>query len=29
MAIRKAEMTDMRPSGGGKTRITFSPRRAA
>ncbi len=24
MAIRKAEMTDMRPSGGGKTRITFS-----
>ena len=23
MAIRKAEMTDMRPSGGGKTRITF------
>ncbi|MBX9896888.1 MAG: translational GTPase TypA [Qipengyuania sp.] len=24
MATRKAEMTDMRPSGGGKTRITFS-----
>src|SRR4051812_43875488 len=24
MAIRKGEMTDMRPSGGGKTRITFS-----
>ena len=24
MAIRKAEMTDMRPSGGGKTRIIFS-----
>jgi GTP-binding protein len=24
MAMRKAEMTDMRPSGGGKTRITFS-----
>jgi GTP-binding protein len=24
MAVRKAEMTDMRPSGGGKTRITFS-----
>ena len=24
MAGRKAEMTDMRPSGGGKTRITFS-----
>jgi GTP-binding protein len=24
MAIRKAEMTDMRPSGGNKTRITFS-----
>ncbi len=24
MAQRKAEMTDMRPSGGGKTRITFS-----
>jgi GTP-binding protein len=24
MAIRKAEMTDMRPSGGGKTRVTFS-----
>jgi GTP-binding protein len=24
MAIRKAEMSDMRPSGGGKTRITFS-----
>ncbi len=23
MAQRKAEMTDMRPSGGGKTRITF------
>ena len=23
MALRKAEMTDMRPSGGGKTRITF------
>jgi GTP-binding protein len=24
LALRKAEMTDMRPSGGGKTRITFS-----
>ena len=24
MAIRKGEMTDMRPSGGNKTRITFS-----
>ncbi|QDM39694.1 MULTISPECIES: translational GTPase TypA [Bacteria] len=24
MAIRKGEMIDMRPSGGGKTRITFS-----
>ena len=24
MASRKAELTDMRPSGGGKTRITFS-----
>ena len=24
MAIRKAEMIDMRPSGGGKTRLTFS-----
>jgi GTP-binding protein len=24
MAIRKSEMTDMRPSGGGKTRVTFS-----
>ncbi len=24
MALRKAEMTDMRPSGGGKTRISFS-----
>ncbi|HEX7820265.1 MAG TPA: translational GTPase TypA [Sphingobium sp.] len=24
MNVRKAEMTDMRPSGGGKTRITFS-----
>jgi len=24
MNLRKAEMTDMRPSGGGKTRITFS-----
>ncbi|WP_353217427.1 translational GTPase TypA [Sandarakinorhabdus sp.] len=24
MAGRKAEMTDMRPSGGGKTRLTFS-----
>src|SRR5262249_1471079 len=23
MAIRKAEMTDMRPSGGGKTRLSF------
>ncbi len=23
LAIRKAEMTDMRPSGGGKTRLTF------
>ncbi|RZV50497.1 MAG: translational GTPase TypA, partial [Sphingomonadaceae bacterium] len=23
-ALRKAEMTDMRPSGGGKTRLTFS-----
>jgi GTP-binding protein len=30
MANRKAEMTDMRPSGGGKTRLTFSsPTRAA
>ena len=29
MALRKAEMTDMRPSGGGKTRLTFSRRRAA
>jgi len=25
MAQRKGEMTDMRPSGGGKTRLTFSP----
>jgi len=24
MATRKAEMTDMRPSGGGKTRLTFT-----
>ncbi len=24
MNIRKAELTDMRPSGGGKTRVTFS-----
>jgi GTP-binding protein len=24
MAMRRAEMTDMRPSGGGKTRLTFS-----
>ena len=24
MALRKAELTDMRPSGGGKTRITFT-----
>ncbi|HEX5237191.1 MAG TPA: translational GTPase TypA, partial [Sphingomicrobium sp.] len=24
MAMRKGEMTDMRPSGGGKTRLTFS-----
>jgi GTP-binding protein len=24
MALRKAEMTDMRPSGGGKTRLTFT-----
>src|SRR3546814_4902152 len=24
MQIRKADLTDMRPSGGGKTRITFS-----
>ncbi len=24
MALRKAEMIDMRPSGGGKTRLTFS-----
>jgi GTP-binding protein len=24
MALRKAEMSDMRPSGGGKTRLTFS-----
>jgi GTP-binding protein len=24
MALRKADLTDMRPSGGGKTRITFS-----
>ncbi|HEU4498773.1 MAG TPA: translational GTPase TypA [Sphingomicrobium sp.] len=24
MALRKAEMTDMRPSGGGKTRLMFS-----
>ena len=24
MAMRKAEMTDMRPSGGGKTRLIFS-----
>ncbi|HTC18127.1 MAG TPA: translational GTPase TypA, partial [Stellaceae bacterium] len=23
MGLRKAEMTDMRPSGGGKTRVTF------
>ena len=24
MSIRRAELTDMRPSGGGKTRVTFS-----
>ncbi len=24
MALRKGEMTDMRPSGGGKTRVTFT-----
>ncbi len=24
MSLRKAELTDMRPSGGGKTRLTFS-----
>jgi len=24
MGLRKAEMTDMRPSGGGKTRVTFT-----
>src|SRR5260221_9707642 len=24
MALRRAEMPDMRPSGGGKTRLTFS-----
>ena len=30
MALRKAEMTDMRPSGGGKTRLTFcAPSRAS
>jgi GTP-binding protein len=30
MAQRKGEMTDMRPSGGGKTRLTFhAPSRAA
>jgi GTP-binding protein len=29
MAMRKGEMTDMRPSGGGKTRITFCAPRAA
>ncbi|MGJ3626134.1 hypothetical protein AB5I41_02755 [Sphingomonas sp. MMS24-JH45] len=29
MNIRKAEMTDMRPSTGGKTRITFSAPSAA
>src|SRR3546814_17535549 len=23
MALRKGELTDMRPSGGGKTRLTF------
>src|SRR3546814_4400596 len=28
MATRKDEMTDMRPSGGGKTRITFSAPRS-
>jgi GTP-binding protein len=29
MGLRKAEMTDMRPSGGGKTRLTFlAPSRA-
>ena len=29
MGLRKAEMTDMRPSGGGKTRLTFlSPSRS-
>ena len=27
--MRKGEMTDMRPSGGGKTRITFSRARRA
>jgi GTP-binding protein len=29
MQIRKADLTDMRPSGGGKTRITFSAPAAA
>jgi GTP-binding protein len=29
MALRKGEMTDMRPSGGGKTRLTFSRPAAA
>ena len=29
MQRRKAEMTDMRPSGRGKTRITFSAPSAA
>jgi GTP-binding protein len=29
MALRKGEMTDMRPSGGGKTRLTFSRPSAA
>ena len=29
IAIRKGEMTDMRPSTGGKTRITFPPPAAA
>jgi GTP-binding protein len=29
MANRKGEMTDMRPSGGGKTRISFIAPRAA
>jgi GTP-binding protein len=29
MQRRKAELTEMKPSGVGKTRIIFSPRRAA